>query len=268
MRKWTKEETEDIIHLYTIDGLSINTIRTKYKVRDTAISNLLKDNNIQIRRKGTTKNLFLKEDYFSNIDTSNKAYLLGFIFTDGSVSYRRNGTSGTLNIEVNEKDREILNFLQSELNTNNRLVYRDSKNTLSIKIVSKKIVDDLAKFKIVPNKTYNINSLPDNVPEEYKIDFIRGMLDGDGSIYKTGDKWGISFTGYSFQLVTEFQQLVNNFIEKNNVLKVGKTSAYRFQWMGKNDVYKIAKLLYDNNNFALTRKRKLAMAILDEYKCD
>lgn len=45
------------------------------------------------------------------------------------------------------------------------------------------MANDLAKFGIIPNKTYLTNHLPE-VPKKFLKDFLRGLLDGDGSIYQ------------------------------------------------------------------------------------
>ena len=54
----------------------------------------------------------LDENYFDSIDNPNKAYIIGFIYADGSINLKRN----LLTICISEKDLEILEFIKKELN--------------------------------------------------------------------------------------------------------------------------------------------------------
>ena len=47
------------------------------------------------------------ENYFSSIDSEDKAYLLGFICTDGNI-YKRDGHQTQLQISLKDCDDEIL----------------------------------------------------------------------------------------------------------------------------------------------------------------
>ena len=52
----------------------------------------------------------------------------------------------------------------------------------------------------MPNKTYKITEL--KIPNEFEIDFLRGFIDGDGSIWR--DKWGrphTSICGHSENII-------------------------------------------------------------------
>ena len=69
---FTKEETEDIINLYTKEFLSMNKIGEKYSVSKEVIKRVLKENSIEIRKGNHTYHA----DYnkFETIDSSEKAY--------------------------------------------------------------------------------------------------------------------------------------------------------------------------------------------------
>lgn len=54
----------------------------------------------------------------------------------------------------------------------------------SIKIANKKIISDLSKIGLVPNKSLSLD-FPD-IPSDYARHFIRGCWDGDGSVYVSG----------------------------------------------------------------------------------
>lgn len=52
------------------------------------IKRIMNDYNIQ-KKKTSRKNHFLKKDFFENIDSEEKAYLLGLLKTDGFVKKRK-----------------------------------------------------------------------------------------------------------------------------------------------------------------------------------
>ena len=63
-----------------------------------------------------------------------------------------------------------------------------------ISVSNKRMVRDLSYYGIIPNKSHkNINFL-ENIPESYRLYFIFGLLDGDGSIIN-GNNRSIFFMG-------------------------------------------------------------------------
>lgn len=57
-----------------------------------------------------------------------------------------------------------------------------------VKITSNKIVNTLCKYGIVQGKKYKDINFLHYIPDEFKIDFILGYFDGDGSISFLKDK--------------------------------------------------------------------------------
>lgn len=62
VRKWNKNEIEEILKLYTIDLVSMETIARKYNVSYVAIRNLLIKNGVEIVTKLTKKRAALNEE--------------------------------------------------------------------------------------------------------------------------------------------------------------------------------------------------------------
>ena len=63
--------------------------------------------------------------------------------------------------------------------------------------------DDLAKFHIIPRKTYDDKyDYPDLLSPEYHSAYIRGLFDGDGSIYTSGNH-------ISWQIDTSSEKMAN-----------------------------------------------------------
>lgn len=133
----------------------------------------------------------LNENYFQNIDSYNKAYLLGFIAADGALIKQKNSNCISLTITIHFKDISILELLKKEMNAENpiKIINFKSKSLSSYKlnvnhrrlvITNKKVSQDLINLGISFNKSLNMSNLILNVPKEYRKAFIIGYFDGDG----------------------------------------------------------------------------------------
>lgn len=135
-----------------------------------------------------------KSDYFKIIDSEVKAYILGYIVADGSIeeSVRKDRPSKLIRLRLGcvTEDDEILHLIQSEIAPNNKLRYYqpkqpNKKQTTIIQICDKELINDLRTlYNIQPRKTYDANFEFPNIPRQFERDFIRGFIDGDGSIGK------------------------------------------------------------------------------------
>lgn len=92
-----------------------------------AISNVLKNNNIKTRPFGLTKNLNIKEDFFEVIDSEEKAYFLGLLFTDGSVSKPERTRSSSIRLQLKESDIKIIEIFKNILNIESKIYYDKRK---------------------------------------------------------------------------------------------------------------------------------------------
>lgn len=143
---------------------------------------------------GTLKTIYYyDETYFSNINTPEKAYWLGFIAADGNL-YRREGHQGLISISINKRDIELLENFKKELNTSkpiNIIQDKRRKNTVmaTLQIISDKIFNDLLQKGIGIRKTFDLDLsyIFEKIPINFYSDFILGYFDGDGSIYIPND---------------------------------------------------------------------------------
>lgn len=153
----------------------------------------------------------INNDYFSRRMTTNKAYLLGLIYSDGSLSKKY----GRLSYICSKKDIQIINFIKSELGSNHPT--RDIKNNyVGFCISNRRIVDDLVKNFNLPeeNKSLNNITVPD-IDGKYMPHFIRGIFDGDGSIWTDGSSYSYAFTGGK-----DFLLKISEIIEKNTGIQM------------------------------------------------
>ena len=138
------------------------------------------------------------KEYFNEIKTSNQAYWLGFIYADGYIVKRADSRNYELGIGIQSGDVKLLEDFNSELggvhditySHNEKYICDSSKisvtDSVTLRVYSKSIVDDLIKNGIVQNKT-NSSIFP-IVDDSLFFDFLRGYIDGDGCIYVNQDK--------------------------------------------------------------------------------
>ena len=240
--KFSEDEIQEIIKIYQTENISCAKIGEQYKVSESTIVRILKNNGVKIRRHwGNTFN----ENYFDEINTPNKAYLLGFLYADGCIN-----KNNVISIVIHKKDIEILEMFKKELNATNEISYIKTKPHVRISFCSKHMCDTLINIGCEHNKTYSL-SFP-NIADEYKYDFIRGFMDGDGciSLISRKDKKyiSLSFTG-TLNMMQELKTIFNvdneiRFYNGAYAIQIGKTK----------DVLRILKNIYNNAGLYMTRK--------------
>ena len=133
-----------------------------------------------------------RSDYFKVIDSEVKAYILGYIVADGSIeeSNRKDRPSKLVRLRFGcvSEDDEIIRLIQKEIAPNNSLRFYqpkalNRKPVTILQVCDKEMVTDLRElYNIQPRKTYNADFEFPNIQKQYERDFIRGFIDGDGSI--------------------------------------------------------------------------------------
>lgn len=121
----------------------------------------------------------VNQEYFKNLDSSEKAYVLGFLHADGNVceNYVKFGQV-IINKDIVEKVNIALNsnYPIRELQPKNgNLFYEVSFHSVTM-------CKDLEKLGIVPNKSL-ILEFPTFISDLLMPHFIRGYFDGDGCIW-------------------------------------------------------------------------------------
>ena len=105
----------------------------------------------------------------------------------------------------------------------------------------------------------------------FEKDFIRGMLDGDGAIYKSKmnnkEYNHITFCSYSYSICEDFQKICDSYLNEPNKAKILKDNGkeiYRVHYNDQNKVKQLVTVLYKDSNYYLTRKYILAKDIFED----
>lgn len=256
----------DIIELYD-SGVGCYKIARIYKCSASSINNLLKQEGIQTQKTSNNYRKYnLNENYFEVIDNEFKAYFLGLIYSDGCISRT------SLRLSLQEEDGYILDkflkVIESESKLYDVIPKKEShKNQKLVSISNIKLVNDLFKLGVTKKKSLTIKFPNDEqVPEEFLNHFIRGIFDGDGSVFKyerliNGKKYIES--GVSIISSNNFIKGLSNTLNFGNtyITNNGKNSYLSFK--KKIDLIKIFNYLYKDSTIHLTRKYSKFLEILD-----
>ena len=230
---------------------------------------ILRKNGLKSGRKGQFERKYkytLNHEYFDQIDSHNKAYVLGFILADGCVSGEN--VRYALKVGLNPKDKCVLDFIQKELNNNSPYYYNKSNNSLCLNINSKHLVSSLMKVGIKPAKTY-LTDIP-KIPEEYKFSFFLGIFDGDGCIFTKYRQKGkyVSFdskftiTGKHYQYIKNIKDMTG--IEYGKIYKVDEYHVWAIT--NSKEILDVYNKIYGKTDFYLERKHKRFEEIINFRK--
>ena len=207
--------------------------------------------------------------YFYNLnnfktESEARSYFIGFILADGSVR-RCAGNKIKFEIGLSQKDKDQLEKIKLFLNSTHP-IRLGTQNIVRYSVLSKELFEELGKYNITPNKT-----LKETCPEQFINDkhFWRGIIDGDGyvTIHKTRKYPDLGLCG-----TKEICDSFLSFINSQGITTKAKprhrppftNNHYGISFQGK-PAYEIIKLLYENSNHFLTRKKQIAQNIIDNY---
>ncbi|MFC1721129.1 hypothetical protein ACFL0K_02670 [Patescibacteria group bacterium] len=125
--------------------------------------------------------------------TPGLAYVVGIFASDGNL-----GKDG-MYLDVTSKDREILKTVLRVLDMNHIKIgekYSGDGNR-AYRVQFKRVLFHkwLMSIGLTPNKSKTLG--PVDIPNKYFFDFVRGVWDGDGTIYSFWDpRWRSSYMYY------------------------------------------------------------------------
>jgi len=188
IRYATQEQKDEIVRLYQ-EGSSCTVIAKKYNCGHHVILKVLEEHGIHRDAKRFHRKYQLNENYFDIIDAPNKAYILGLLHADGCNKMDK----GTVSIGLQESDKDLLEKIRLEIgsekplrfidNSNKHTFGYDYENLYELQMFSIHMCEQLAEKGIVPNKSLVIG-FPEWLDEDLISHYIRGVFDGDGSIYQ------------------------------------------------------------------------------------
>jgi len=113
------------------------------------------------------------------ISGANLWYMVGLITSDGCLS------SDGRHIDITAKEKSFLNVIKTATGVENRIGNKynyHGQQSHHIQIGNKNFYNFLLLTGLRPNKSLSVGAL--NISRKYFVDFLRGVIDGDGCIRK------------------------------------------------------------------------------------
>lgn len=249
-----------------LQGKSLTQIQKELGIDRKKLSFLLRKDGYEITLNN--RKYSLNENFFDNIDTEEKAYWLGFLYADGSVT---DFGAYKTDISLAEKDKDHLEKYRQALESTHPIITRgitfNNKTYYScrLNISNKAMAEALINKGCVPKKSL-ILTFPteEQVPKELRRHFIRGYFDGDGCIsYSSNDhSYNFNILG-TYDFLTDIQNEFAENIENYKVTKVSKdprSNVYKFQKgrnCGTQNINNIYNYLYKDATIYLDRKKNI-----------
>lgn len=198
--------------------------------------------------------------------SGNFAYVIGIIATDGNLS------PDLRHIHITSKDEEIVLNCKKCLDINNIIGKKarggtKDKKYYVLQFGDKNFFEFLFGIGITPKKSKTIGEL--KIPQKYFKDFLRGCIDGDGSItiskhpeskhpqYKV--RLCSASKGFLEWILDMSKKL---FLINGGSIHIPKNSSVFTLLFAKEDSIKILRFIYKGKIISLTRKKEIALKII------
>lgn len=190
-------------------------------------------------------------DYFSKW-SSNMAYILGFISADGNV-YKN-----SVRIDLQPRDISVLNFIRLNISPKSKIEIKHKGKSRALNLNSSKMVETLANYNIVPNKSHSIH-IDYRIPNKYRMDFLRGVFDGDGTVYIHKKHRQILSEIYSGseKFINDLKKICGDIGKIRIRYKSGYENPIYVLVFNQTESVKLRDLLYRNGGFCLKRKQSV-----------
>lgn len=266
-RKLTKEEEIQIRERYPIEGsfsLASDLNRSRYSVMKMAERMGIKCSTWHkrgVETKDRRDSPSIRRDYFDEWSLS-VAYDIGYIAADGNIEEKK----GSLRLNCSYRDRSIILGIRDRLGSNHRVKdYEFFKKNGDVGRMTKiSITGDwsksLLKYGLRPNKSMVGMMFPD-VPDCFLGHYVRGFMDGDGSI--RFDRRGSGHLGVSLYC-SDGDFLEDIELRIRSLLKISKRELTKnrklwvLSWYMDSEVELLCRFLYPVEGYYpfLERKRR------------
>lgn len=243
------------VEIYKNEQRSIMSICRELGLERNYLSNLIKKNKINVKQYPTKHEI--NENIFENIDSEDKAYWLGFLYADGYVS---GGKERRIELSLQLSDENHLHKFKQFLDYKGEIKKDSFRCRLYFR--NEKITNDLIRLGCTPRKSLTLKFPNEKqVPRQYILHFIRGYIDGDGSLMCSEHHKGISVIGTQSFLNEMCEHL--NIKKQIHIIKSKSNKTYIYETGKKSTIYKLCTLLYSDANIYLDRKYIKSKILID-----
>ena len=196
----------------------------------------------------------------------NFVYGIGLIATDGCLS------SDGRHIEFTSKDLELVTHIKGAFKLTNKITQKSRGGSIEkkyhrIQFGNVQLYNFLINIGLSPKKSHTLGAL--RIPKYFLADFLRGVIDGDGSIgyfmhpESKRKQFRIRISSASKSFLTWLDKEITRFLGiKGLIRRCAKVYELRYY---RADSKELAKCIYcDKNALSLKRKFKIAELLMGE----
>lgn len=247
-----KVDIQDCINMYN-SGNTCQQIGNKYNVSRQKISEILKENNVEVKRKDL---IYIDETLFDSIDNEEKAYWLGFMYADGNIDSNKK----VIAVNLSEKDSDHLEKFRKFLKYDHELMHVfDGKHyKCRLSVTNHYMWNTLNNYGCTPRKSLTVKFPNKSIFKDESLirHFIRGYWDGDGTLTwkdKEHTKAEVGALG-----TEDFLNNMQKFLPINSRKLFTKHKDGALECKGyqveDNTAFKLAFFLYENATIYMNRK--------------
>lgn len=260
----SEEDEYEMIAAYQ-NGMTVRDIAKQFNIGKKRASDILKKHDVKILlSKDRPSKYYINEQYFDNIDTQDKAYILGFLYADGC------NCVNNISICLQERDKDILDKINSAIGSNRPLRFIDysnrdgnCQNQYNLTVTNKYMSNRLIELGMVQNKSL-ILEFPKWIDVSLYPHFIRGYFDGDGYVSKNYYNAKLSIVSTN-SFCESIQTILREYVGINSSIylchKNELTTTRTLQISGRNQIQKFLDYIYNDANLYLQRKYNIYQSL-------
>lgn len=196
-----------------------------------------------------------------SIKLENFWYFVGLLVTDGNLS--KDGR----HINISSKDTNHLEKVKETLGLKTKITLKSRGGNLQekrygfLQFSDVKLYRYLYSLGITQNKSLTIGAV--KVPDKFFVDFLRGVIDGDGSIRRWihatngNEQWSLSVVSASKDFIVWLQTTITKLFGVVGRLHSTKKNLYLLKY-GKIVAQRVLSSIYYEGALSLDRKALLA----------
>jgi len=266
------QEVETIFEMYK-EGKKVSDIAKAFGVTNSTIYTRLtrRFGPLGKERAVNKRKYTVDESFFEVIDTPDKAYVMGWFYSDGSNSLSPN----IAKIDVAADSLDVLVKIREVIGSTARIVaMKNSANSYAgekaqmlyrLGIYNKRVSKQIAALGICGNMTYT-RTWPEWLTEDLEPHFIRGLIDGDGCI-SVSKKNGFAISYWGTEMMCDGLSGVLSKIDVEHSHRTDKKGHHYIRITKQAECLKFADYIYEDSTIHLARKfdnYKRIKAIRDE----
>lgn len=263
---------DEIKHLYFDEELSSADIANRFNVSRKTVWKYLKRHGICTRDKTQARRVAIKKGKISqvlyDIDeeffkawSAQMAWVLGLMVTDGHIAI---GPSGMLVPSLASISLPLLENVRRAMKSNHpiKLVNQTLGGTIyKFEFCRRRLAEDLVALGVTPKKSL-IVQFP-TIPASYVSHFIRGVFDGDGSVFleprSKKSPLRVFFVSGSRDFIEKLEDTLhrNARLRKQTIYSRPEQTSYYFKY-GHGDSLKFFEYVYSGSSYDIRFGTKFA----------